>query len=228
MSISKLEYNHLKRAVDYCLLSYVDNFIGNKINHDSRQNDFWIWSWDDKLKTLDFSVRGTDDIEDVLRDISIYPKRLKGVGFCCAGFLSSAEDILALTLSQFINAKENGFKITLTGHSYGGAVVQVMQQLLRVRHDIGVKCITFGSPRLWLPFSRVKGFHSRVEIETDPITYLPFLTGHIFKLYSHKETKQITLEKEGWWMKAEDHYLATYKTLIGRLCGESQLQKRKV
>lgn len=220
MNLTRLKLNRLKEAVDYCLLSYIDNFIGDKINFDSRGNDFWIWSWDDNLKTLTFAVRGTDDLGDVMKDISIYPKRLKGVGLCCAGFLSSAEEILSLTLSQFTNASQNGFKIFLTGHSYGGAVVQIIQQILRVKYKIDSKCITFGSPRIWLPFARPKGNHTRVQIETDPITYLPFLTGHILRIYSHHQTEELELEKEGWWMKAEDHYLATYQSIIGRLYGE--------
>ena len=222
-NLNRLKLNRLKGAVDYCLLSYVDNFIGDMINSDSRGNDFWIWSWDDKLKVLTFAVRGTDDLGDVMKDISIYPKRLKGVGFCCAGFLSSAEEILSLTLSQFINAHQNDFKIVLTGHSYGGAVVQIMQQLLRVNHGIKSNCITFGSPRIWLPFAKTKGYHTRVQIETDPITYLPFLTGHVLRLYSHHQSEEVELEKEGWWMKPEDHYLATYQTIIGGLYAESQL-----
>ena len=220
-----LKLNRIKGAVDYCLLSYLDNFIGEKVNSDSRKNDFWIWSWHDEEKTLTFAVRGTDDLSDVLKDISIYPKRLKGVGFCCAGFLDSAEKILALTLSQFINANQNNFKIILTGHSYGGAVVQIMQQLLRVNHGINSNCITLGSPRIWLPFARPKGQHTRVHIETDPITYLPFLTGHVLRIYSHHESEEIELEKKGWWMKAEDHYLETYKTIITRTHGQSQLFK---
>jgi len=224
MNLTRLKLNRLKGAVDYCLLSNVDNFIGDKISCNSRENDFWIWSWDDKLKTLTFAVRGTDDLGDVMKDISIYPKRLKGVGFCCAGFLSSGKAILSLSLSQFINAHQNDFKIILIGHSYGGAVVQIMQQLLRVNHGIKSKCITFGSPRVWLPFAKTKGYHKRVHIETDPITYLPFLTGHVLRIYSHHQNETIELKKEGWWMKAEDHYLVTYQTIIGRLYAESQLR----
>lgn len=225
MSLNLVKLDRLKGAVNYCLLSNVDNFIGEKINSDSRANDFWIWSWHDEQKTLTFAVRGTDDFGDVLKDISIYPKRLKGVGLCCAGFLDSAKKILALTLAQFVNAHQNNFKIILTGHSYGGAVVQIMQQLLRVNHGINSNCITFGSPRIWLPFARPKGQHTRVHIETDPITYLPFLTGHILRLYSHNESEEVELHKKGWWMKVEDHYLETYKTIIMRLYGKSQLLK---
>ena len=223
MSLTRLKLDRLKGSVDFCLLSYVDNFIGDKIQCDSKGHDFWVWSWDDRLKTLTFAVRGTDDLADVMTNVSIYPKRLKGVGFCCAGFLDSAELILSLTISQFINAHQNDFKIVLVGHSYGGAVVQIMQQLLRVNHGIKSRCVSFGSPKIWLPFAKTKGYHTRVHIHTDPITYLPFLTGHVLRIYSHHQSEAVELKKEGWWMKPKDHYLATYQAIIGKLYAESQL-----
>lgn len=221
MSLSKPRLKELKRAVNYCLLSYVDNFVSDDIQTDSKGNDNWIWQWNEDNKTLDFSVRGTDDLADVLKDISIYPKRLKGVGLVCAGFLEGAEKALDYTLAQFLNASENGYQITLSGHSYGGAIVQIMQQILRVEHNIKTSCISFGSPRIWLPFASPKGRHLRVHIETDPITYLPFFTGHIMRIYKHRASEHIELEKEGWFMKAEDHYLTTYQSIIEGLYAKS-------
>ena len=212
MNLTKLK--ELKGAVNHCLLSYVENFVDSSIQHDSKENDDWIWAFDDDLHTLDFSIRGTDDLADVLKDISIYPRKIKGVGYACAGFLEGAEKILDYALPQFLNASQNGFKITLSGHSYGGAIAQIMQQILRVEHGIKTDCISFGSPRVWFPFAKVKGRHLRVQIETDPITYLPFITGHIFRIYKHRQSENIELHNSGWWMKAEDHYLTTYKTII--------------
>jgi hypothetical protein len=221
MNLSKQKLSELKEAVNYCLLSYVDTFVDNSIQADSKENDNWIWQWDNEAKTLNFSVRGTDELADVLKDISIYPRRLKGVGYACAGFLEGAEKVLDYTLSQFLNAHENGFKITLSGHSYGGAIVQMMQQILRVEHGIQVNCISFGSPRCWFPFASTKGRHLRLQIETDPITYLPFFSGHIFKLYNHRASEHIELEKEGWFMKPSDHYLTTYQSIIEGLYAKS-------
>lgn len=220
MSLSKQRLKELKRAVDYCLLSYVDNFVDESIQTDSKENDNWIWEWNEENKTLDLSIRGTDDLTDVLKDISIYPRKLKGVGYACAGFLEGAEKVIDYTLAQFLNASENGYQITITGHSYGGAIAQIMQQILRVEHNIVTTCISFGSPRVWFPFAKTKGRHLRVHIDTDPITYLPFFTGHIFKLYQHRASEHIELEKHGWFMKAEDHYLTTYKRIIERLYAE--------
>jgi len=212
MNLKKLK--ELKRAVNHCLLSYVDNFVGDSIKHDSKENDDWIWEFDNERKLLSFSIRGSDDIKDVLKDISIYPKKVKGVGYACAGFIDSAEKILDYALPQFLNATQNGFSITLSGHSYGGAIAQIMQQILRVKHGIPTTCISFGSPRVWFPFADTMGKHLRVQIETDPITFLPFIAGHLFRIYKHKASEHIELEKRGWWMKVEDHYLTTYQSII--------------
>ena len=212
MNLQKIK--ELKEAVNHCLLSYLDDFMGDTISHDSKSSDNWIWQFDNQNKALNFSVRGTDDLQDVFKDISIYPKKVKGVGYACAGVVDGAEKILGYALPQFLNASQNGFKITLSGHSYGGSIVQVMQQILRLKHGIATTCITFGSPRVWFPFADTMGKHLRVQIETDPITFLPFITGHLFKIYQHRASEHIELKKEGWWMKAEDHYLTTYQAII--------------
>ena len=86
MNLSKQKLSELKEAVNYCLLSYVDNFVDDSIQADSKENDNWIWQWDNEAKTLNFSVRGTDELADVLKDISIYPRRLKGWDMRVLGF----------------------------------------------------------------------------------------------------------------------------------------------
>ena len=214
--MKRINIQEANEAITFASLAYDDSFVSEDIKSDSFENDFWIWYWDDALKTLTIAIRGTNDLKDFLKDISIIPKRLEGVGWVHRGFLAGAKNIVDKILGQVLNAKHNGMKVVLTGHSYGGDVAQVMQQILYNEHNLETDCISFGSARLWLPGAKIKGLHTRVHISGDPVTMLPFITGKLFRIFQHRETVNFELD-EGGWISVSDHEIKTYENLLHEL-----------
>lgn len=191
------------------------------LKSDSFKNDFWIWHFDNDNRILFLAVRGTDDLEDFLKDASIIPSKLKGVGYVHSGFLSSARSILSCSFAQINHANEVGYKIVLNGHSYGGAVVQVMQQILRKSYNIHSECVSFGSPRVWLPYAKPRGLHLRVQIDSDPVTKMPFIFGWVLRLFRHKETDVLEVETPDFF-SFRNHKISTYERLLEKELGNNE------
>jgi hypothetical protein len=208
-------------SVFYSSLSYDKGaFLTDELKSDEFKNDSWIWHFDNETKILFLSVRGTDDLSDLLKDASIFPSKLKGVGYLHSGFLSSARSITAFCLPQLNHAKERGYKIVLSGHSYGGAIVQVMQQLLRNKHRIESECVTFGSPRVWMPRAKPRGLHLRVQIDSDPVTKMPFIFGWVFRMFKHRQTEMLCVKTPDYF-NFENHKIATYEKLLNKELGQN-------
>jgi hypothetical protein len=207
-------------SVFYASLSYDKGaFLTDDLKSDSFKNDSWIWHFDNEDKILFLSFRGTDDLVDLLKDMSIFPSRLKGVGYLHGGFLSSSKSILNYCLPQLNHAKERGFKIVLSGHSYGGAIAQVIQQLLRTQHRIDSECVTFGSPRVWLPRAKPKGLHLRVQIDSDPVTKMPFIFGWVFRIFKHKSSDMLCVKTPDYF-NFKNHKISTYEKLLEKELGQ--------
>ena len=200
-------------SVSYSSLAYEGAFLANNLKSDYFKNDFWVWHFDNDNRILFLSIRGTDDWKDLFKDISILPKKLKGVGYVHRGFLSSARAVLTRSLAQINHASEIGYKIALSGHSYGGAVAQVMQQILRKSYNIHSECVSYGSPRVWFPYAKPKGLHLRVQIDSDPVTKMPFVFGWALRLYRHKETDMLEVTTPDYF-KFTNHAIATYERLL--------------
>ena len=226
LNLSTLE--KVERAVEYCLLSYSDTFANAHIKSDSDNSDFWIWEFRDTFKEFHLCIRGTDDLEDIKKDLAIYPKKINGVGYACAGFANSAFHILGFILPQIINASQNNYTIVISGHSYGGSVAQVIQQILSHKHNVKSECITFGSSRTWFPFAQLTGEHIRVNIDDDPVTKLPFL-GYLVGVYKHRETIDFFIHTTGW-LDIADHKIKKYKNVITNkvLNEQTRLQMQKI
>ena len=221
MSQTLLQLEKIQRAVEYCLLSYDNEFKG-EINSDSTGSDFWIWEFRSVHKELYFCVRGSDDLEDWLRNASLLPAHIPRVGFAHGGFKNGAEIIAKLTYGIFTHASKVNYKIVLCGHSYGGAVVQIMQQLLLKNFGISADCITFGSPRVWCPFAKVLGYHTRVYADSDPITKLPFL-GHLLGVYGHRETESFEIDSKSL-LSIDDHSIKNYNEYFKQKVNEKYEQ----
>ena len=188
-------------------------FLDASLKSDSYKNDSWIWHFDDEARILFLSVKGTDDLMDMIKNISILPKKLKGVGYLHRGFLSSARSVLAYCLPQLNHAKERGYKIVLSGHSYGGAIVQVMQEIMNDKHKIPSECVTFGSPRVWFIGAKPKGLHLRVQIDSDPVTKMPLILGRVFRIFKHRQTEMLEVKTPSFF-SFHSHKITTYEKLL--------------
>ena len=203
-------------SVYFSSLSYGKGvFFNNELKRDEYKNDAWIWHFDKQAKILFLSIRGTDDMKDLLKDASIIPKHLKNVGYLHSGFLSSSRSVLAYCLPQINHAKQIGYKVVLSGHSYGGAIAQVMQQILRTQFQIDSECVSFGSPRVWMPYAKPKGLHLRVHIDSDPVTKMPFIFGWVFRIFKHKQTEILEIDTDDYFTFS-NHKISTYEKLLER------------
>jgi len=206
-------------SVFYASLSYDKGaFLTDDLKSDSFKNDSWIWHFDNEARILFLSIRGTDDLEDLLKDASIFPSKLKGVGYLHSGFLSASRSILAYCLPQLNHAKEIGYKVVISGHSYGGAIAQVMQQLLR-KHRIDCECVSFGSPRVWMPRAKPKGLHLRVQIDSDPVTKMPFIFGWVFRIFKHRQSEMLCVKTPDYF-NFKNHKISTYEKLLEKELGQ--------
>ncbi len=201
----------IRGAVDYSLFSYGDTLLRDTIKSDSSSSDQWCYEFVNVggEKILYFGIAGTNDISDLIRDINLIPVYC-GFGFCHFGFLKGAKNILRFIDHVILNAVQNKYKIVFTGHSYGGAVAQIVtEKMLRKYPEGEFLCVSFGSPRVWTRISKIKSSHIRVFNDDDPVTKIPL----VFGLYTHKEEHNVELETKGW-IDFKDHSIYNYKKII--------------
>ncbi|CAH1778553.1 unnamed protein product [Owenia fusiformis] len=103
---------------------------------------------DNKQSEVFIAFRGTNNFDDVLSDLKLFPKASDYEGRLHAGFYEIAEMIPVETILQ----KYRGYRIVICGHSMGGAVAQIVALEMLVQMDIKqIKdtttcCISFGAP----------------------------------------------------------------------------------
>lgn len=100
------------------------------------------------------ACRGTADLSDLIQDLKIIPKWVRGGRGGAAAHMGFVERAESVDLEPFLRLLARGEKVVFTGHSLGGAVSALLA--LRVleaaeSHNIcthlgQVQCITFGSP----------------------------------------------------------------------------------
>ncbi|KAL0076055.1 lipase [Phycomyces blakesleeanus] len=110
----------------------------------------------DKAKTINLSFRGTNSIRSFITDIELvsqpYPP-VKGARLH-TGFYNSYLEVQNIVVSSMIDqiTKYSGYKVTVSGHSLGGAVAVISAMDLYQRDtrftSSNLVVYTFGSPRI--------------------------------------------------------------------------------
>ena len=91
------------------------------------------------------ALRGTRlaSPRDVARDLQFWPRYAKGLGWCHDGFLSGAQSVAGQIIADMA-----GRRVTLTGHSLGGAMAACLAGMLTVAQMPPRALVTFGAPRV--------------------------------------------------------------------------------
>ena len=108
------------------------------------ENDFAV-SIKDGVEVI-VSIRGSDDFEDWLDNLSFTSKKTK-FGHIHSGMFDAYMEIRdslvdAVTRTPFLR------KLTICGHSKGGAMAQIFAVDIRGFLSCEIECITFASPRV--------------------------------------------------------------------------------
>jgi hypothetical protein len=100
-----------------------------------------LWRGGDGFAALAF--RGTEDLEDALRDARGLPWPDRRLGFCHAGFLKGVREVWPLLAPTALAQP-----VFFTGHSKGGAEATLAAALTVVAGGRVAGLVTFGSPRV--------------------------------------------------------------------------------
>ena len=141
------------------------------------------------------SYRGTESFQDVLTDLKIskvpfplYRHNIWEAPDVHRGFSRQFESIrepLDLEIEKYLSNFQSGSnsrdkpKVVFTGHSLGGALATLSALYFQCKYpDVGISCITFGSPRVGdAQFAKL--FNEKVRIsyryvnDNDPVPCIP-------------------------------------------------------
>jgi len=154
---------------------------------------------------LVIAFRGTEDGEDLITDLRASPWYSKEIGvWCHAGFLKSLRPLIESLNRPVFRAK----KVTLTGHSLGGAMAQIYAAYL-VKQGYMPHLTTFGAPRAGMQglsdlSSQCKGY--RFVRDGDTVPHVPVHIPFLFP-YTHDRNEY---ELEGADGVFDDHGMLGY------------------
>ncbi len=128
-----------------------------------------------KTKTHVIAIRGTDNIENTILDISLKLKLDKHTGIRLHnGFLQAAQAIYAELKPAIIP----GYTVNTTGHSLGGAVAVILAMYFDSNDQKIDQVITFGQPKVTNITGAYKFKHlniKRVVTQKDPVPVIPLI-----------------------------------------------------
>ena len=128
----------LRRCVGFCERAYGESSLHSELAH-----CLVVWSGDRSEVAIAF--RGSVHARDWLTDFDV---RRADQGICTlhAGFLAAARSIVDQVAR--IDQREVKARLTITGHSLGGAVAVIVAWLLSARGWRADLVVTFGGPRV--------------------------------------------------------------------------------
>ncbi|KAJ3520580.1 hypothetical protein NMY22_g12694 [Coprinellus aureogranulatus] len=151
----------------------------------------WYVGWDASLQTIIVAYQGTDPMKliPVLTDVNLVmtplrPRLFPGVSLLAlvhSGF-STAHALSANAVLSAVRAgisRYNATRVTLTGHSLGGALATIATAHLAVNLPSGIelRTITYGAPRVgnqrFADFVNSVSFMNRIVNQNDPVPVVP-------------------------------------------------------
>ena len=134
-------------------------------------------------ETIVFTGQGTTSMQDWKIDLQIFRTRVPYLNdnLVHCGFMKSYESIRDRVHEEIYNLRKNNFvsEFVCTGHSLFGAIATVAALDLKIKYNLPVKCVTFGSPRVGSSkfastFNKTIDKSYRCVHLKDPVAFAPF------------------------------------------------------
>ena len=134
-------------------------------------------------ESIVFTGQGTTSMQDWKIDLQIFRTRVPYLNnnLVHCGFIKSYESIRDRVHEEIDNLRKNNFvsEFVCTGHSLFGAIATVAALDLKLKYNLPVKCVTFGSPRVGssnfaLTFNKTIDKSYRCVRLKDPVAFTPF------------------------------------------------------
>ncbi|KAH6917626.1 lipase [Coprinopsis sp. MPI-PUGE-AT-0042] len=162
MGIDQETYNRLERYAKFCVaaLQVCPRPMGTSLvkTLDHKLGTEGFITRDDQAKEVIVAFRGTDEEIDIVLDVlfvmlPLVSPGLKNVGGAWAhtgfqvAYNAVAKDVIATVKNEI--AAHPGYKLTVTGHSLGGAVASIGALSLKAAlPDTPLQLYTYGQPRV--------------------------------------------------------------------------------
>ena len=165
----------------------------------------WGVIWNDDDRELMIVIRGSDNSQNWFDNFKLFPLWLSGIGLVHRGFRKLAKGVFKLSQHDIYHAYHMGYKICFMGHSLGGIVSQIVEEIsIRKHKGLKTESVTIGAPKGFSRFCKIKGDCKRVFIDDDPVPKSP--PG---LLYQHKEKLCIEGTDPGF-VSVSDHSIEKY------------------
>lgn len=150
---------------------------------------------------------GTANIENLIEDVSIWPRKSPSGALVHAGVMDAFLD-LEKTVCERISPHKN---VIFSGHSLGGGIAQIFAE--KYKSEV----VTFGSLKIHFKlWKSPKLNHKRIVCDDDPVPLLPAASA--FFLYSHNaEPLLILKDKDKEFIDIKDHRMKIYTERLRRL-----------
>lgn len=147
------------------------------------------------------AIAGTANLENVLEDASVWPRKSPSGAFAHAGVMDAFTELEKAVEGHVPKDR----RLVFAGHSLGGGIAQIFAE------KYSTEVITFGSLKTYFRFYPApKLYHSRVVCDDDPVPLVPGI------MYSHRNEAIELKDKDNEILDVKDHSIDVYINRLKR------------
>lgn len=162
------------------------------------------------LSSICVAIAGSNDITDWSYNLRFLP-RSTPQGLAHGGLVLEARKVYAALKKVLYEALKSGKDIEIVGHSAGGAIAQLVAELLAAdngRASLFLRVVTFAAPEIYVSAGNPSINVIRVEHEDDPVPKCAFF-------YKHRQSQIVRLDDSGI-VSVFDHSMKKYLHIISQ------------